>query len=114
MKILFLDDQQQRHNYFLKRFKGNEIYQAFTSLQAIEALKTESPFDRAHLDHDLGGFYLPSDESSGYEVAKFISIMEPNLRPEFVIVHSHNPDGAFKMLKVLRDAGVETEYIPFG
>ena len=79
MKVLFLDDMEDRHRIFKDKSRSHDIYQAYTVEEAIELLEMHSPFDIAYLDHDLGGVYLPSDEKSGYEVAKFIIGMKKEL-----------------------------------
>ena len=100
MKVLFLDDDSIRLKIARKYFIGHELYLAETAAQAINLLNTESPFDLVHLDHDLGGnVFVPSDEKSGYEVAKYIYLMTN--KPKKVVVHSFNLVGAEKMMNVL-------------
>ncbi len=113
-KILFLDDQESRHNLF-KNNTGSriEIISVYTARQAIEKLDKEGPFDTVYLDHDLDGVYMPSDEGSGYRVAEHISYMDKEKRPSKVVVHSWNEEGAIKMVKLLKEAGQRVAYTPF-
>ena len=113
MKILFLDDQKSRHRIFRRRFKHHDLFMAFTSDEAKELLRKHSPFDEVFLDHDLGGYYLPSDETSGYEVAKYITSMGKEAQPKHVTVHSWNEQGAIKMVQALSEAGIDVVYEPF-
>lgn len=95
MKVLFLEDDENRIAKARREFVGCELTVAQTAQEAIAALDAVR-FDLASLDHDLGGAQMAeSDENSGYAVAKHIAAMEA---PPFVIVHSFNPVGAQKMM----------------
>ncbi len=113
MKILFLDDLEKRHRIFRRLNPGHRIFNVYTSSEAIKVLKDQSPLDEVHLDHDLGGVYLPSDMDSGFGVARFISRMSADMRPGRVTIHSWNETGAENMLRVLREAGLNAVYRPF-
>jgi CheY-like chemotaxis protein len=113
MKILFLDDQEERQKIFRHINKDHDIVGAYTSEEAILLLEKHSPFDMISLDHDLGGIYLPSDENSGYAVAEFISKMDKKLLPENIVIHSWNERGALNMMDVLKKAEIKTVYKPF-
>jgi DNA-binding response OmpR family regulator len=107
MRILFLDDDLNRTKQFEAETSGHVVYTCETADEAIQLLKAHS-FELASLDHDLAGeVFVPSDEKSGYEVAKYISKECSHIG---VIVHSFNPDGAKNMLRVLPNA----VYFPFG
>jgi hypothetical protein len=100
MKILFLEDDENRIAKARQGFVGHELHLAWTAESAIKLL-AKLPFDLASLDHDLGGTQMgPSDDNSGYAVAKFIADMPRGQRPA-VIVHSFNPNGAENMVKCL-------------
>jgi hypothetical protein len=71
----------------------------------IEKLK-ECTWDVLMLDHDLGGnVYVPSggSEPTGYDVAKWLRL-NPEYKPEKIILHSLNPIGRKNMLKELPEA----------
>lgn len=107
MKILFLDDDAIRTKTFRERTIGLSVFTCETVHGAISLLRKHE-FAMASLDHDLGGLiHCPSDEKSGYEVAKIISKKYPDLP---CIIHSFNPSGAKRMLDVLPNAVL----IPFG
>ena len=55
MRILFFDDDKQRHRLFQRSFfsSGCEIVKAYNVKEALEALNTYSPFDIVCLDHDM-------------------------------------------------------------
>ena len=113
-KVLFLDDDPARHRRAALRFVNHCTYHsATTAEQAIAILDAESPFDLVMLDHDLGGTqYAPSDEKSGYQVAKHIAAMPAEKLPTQVIVHSFNPVGAQNMVNVLFGV-VPGAHVPF-
>jgi CheY-like chemotaxis protein len=113
MKVLFLDDDLNRHKQFKANFgdESNTITYVETAEDAIKAL-TDSEFDSIFLDHDLGGqYYVDSTEDSGWGVAKWIA---DNLgyKP-IIILHSLNPAGAIRMYNVLKDAKFNPVLSPF-
>lgn len=100
-KILFLDDDDYRIKLFKTRHFASIVK---TSHSAKFALSCCDPFDIASLDHDLGGEYLPSDENSGYGVAKYISTMKDP--PKKIIIHSFNQVGASNMYYAMKGLNV--------
>ena len=113
--ILFLDDNEERHQAFARKHTDGEmIFAAYTVEEAINFLEKFSPFDEAHLDHDLGGqVFVASDEMSGYHVALHIARMDPEMRPKKIIVHSWNPAGATNMRSMFERYGIQSSYEPF-
>lgn len=112
-RVLFLDDDLERHERFRSIVKdcGYDVAFVETPEQAKQALNLDR-FDIASLDHDLfGKVYQPSDERSGFAVAQYIGQMA--IRPRKVLCHSWNATGASKMLAVLRDAGCHSYSHPF-
>lgn len=117
-KILFLDDDPQRHVAFQKFIakKGltdtTELHACFTAQEAIELLKNNE-YDAIHLDHDLGGkIYVEEVENTGYEVALWIRDHLESL-PNLIIIHTYNPAGAERMMNVLKERTSNVFYIPF-
>ena len=108
MRILVLDDVPERHTAFAERLLGEEVSHVYVHQSAVAVLKVEPAFDRVYLDHDLG------TEATGYDTAKFIAFELPKgQRPKLVVVHTNNPIGGDRMLKILQDGGVDTEHQPF-
>ena len=105
ISMLFLDDSEARIRQFEQKMIGKGIYHvARTAEEAINALKSFK-YITVSLDHDLGDTQMaPSDEKSGYAVAKFISEMEDP--PALVMIHSFNPEGAKNMQHVLQDSNI--------
>jgi CheY-like chemotaxis protein len=102
MKILFLEDDENRIAKARQRLIGHNVVFAKTAKEAIDALGKHQ-FTIASLDHDLGGEQMvASNELSGYAVAEFIAEMDPESRPLVCIVHSYNPTGADRMMACLR------------
>ena len=123
-RILFLDDSSERRSIFRHVHRSDEIRHDVceTAAEAIELLtartsdsaQTPSPYDIAYLDHDLGDqIYVESGPGTGFEVAQFIAAMDPQERPRQVVVHSHNPDGARRMVMLLEDHDVPATWVPF-
>lgn len=125
MKILILDDDDARHRRFQQWFAGYDVTHAFTMDQFRRALEGESPFDYIFLDHDLNdhhyrstasvdgdrieGFVGPCTwELTGLDAADDVCALPFEKFPGHVVVHSWNPDGARKMVDVLRSTGVPT------
>ena len=113
MKVFFLDDDINRIRAARVKFANHQLITAMSAQEAIEVLNRESPFDLVHLDHDLGGIYLPSDEKSGYAVAVHIANLPANKLPNTAVVHSYNPDGSKKMIAALRPFVKNVYYSPF-
>lgn len=113
MKVLFLDDNLERHKEFAKGFgdDSNEIWYVETASDAIEVLN-EIKFDSIFLDHDLGGeYFVPSGDGTGYEVAEWLS-ENLDYNP-IIIIHSMNPSGAVNMKNKLSGCGFKPILYPF-
>ena len=104
MKVLFLDDDPVRVNIARNRYQKHELHIATTVEEAIQLINKFSPFDLVCLDHDLDGkVYTPSDEHSGFWVAKYIAEqLTKEQLPKNIIVHTWNRNGAKKMVAILR------------
>ena len=113
MKVLFLDDDLNRHRLFKEHFgdECKEISFVETSKEAIEAL-SYCDYDSIFLDHDLGGeYFTESTEQSGWGVAKWIA---DNIKYKpIIIIHSLNPAGAIRMYHTLKDAEFNPILSPF-
>lgn len=110
MKILFLDDDEFRHEVVRKQLTsaGVEIVAVKTAKDAIDRILREK-FDFIFLDHDLDGtIYAPSGPGTGFEVAGHVSASVN--RDTRVIVHSLNHLGAEKMVQAI---GRNATWVPF-
>ena len=115
MRVLFLDDDSERHKTFARLSVGHEVTHVSTANEAISALKSHH-FDLASLHHDLGGriFVDSNDEETGYAVVKELTALDPDFYPRAVIVHSYNPAGVERMLAHLGAHGISARAMPFG
>lgn len=115
-RILFLDDDKERHRRFMMNRIGLAISQAWTCDEACRML-SETVFDEAHLDHDLSELAAmgtpAAHERTGTHVAEHIAAMPPDRRPRRVVIHSFNDAGRRRMAGILRDAGVPVIVQPF-
>lgn len=112
MKILFLDDDEQRHTYAATALIGHDVTHVRTVPEALKQLAVGG-FDVAMLDHDLGGqHYAPSNEVSGYAVAQAIEAGQ--VKVPRVVVHSFNAAGATRMVAAIANSGVPVAWAPFG
>ena len=113
VRILFLDDDENRHTHAMRELIGHDVHHVRTVGEAVARLKAND-YDLAMLDHDLGGtHYAPSNEVSGYAVALAIESGEVR-RPARVVVHSFNAAGATRMVAAINQAGVPVAWAPFG
>jgi CheY-like chemotaxis protein len=116
MRVLFLDDKQERHDAFRRNTIGHDVLFVFTASEAIKALETGPRFDQARLDHDLAEEHYLQFEASEYapgtgmDVVDHILKMAPEKRPKKVIVHSFNEPRSREMILRLRDAGFRNCY----
>jgi hypothetical protein len=115
-RLLFLDDNPDRHVAFGTMSPGCSIVHVWTARECIDALCREGEtFDCAFLDHDLDGeIYVTEIEGSGTEVAYYVRDQLPAERlPRSFVVHSLNPAGAERMREAISQRGVPTERVPF-
>lgn len=119
MKILVLDDSVERMSVFEHVFKGEKLYTAWNSDEAIQILKDESPFDLVYLDHDLEdvhytGMYGVKYERTGMDVVEYmVRSLTSNKMPTMTIIHSWNVSAAKSMGDRLRDAGFPVRVEPY-
>ena len=107
VKILILEDNQERINVFRQKLEADGVEVMFTEIvdECIELLK-DNEYQYLMLDHDLGGnIYVESDgdELTGWHVAKWLS-EHPDRQPETIIVHSLNEGGRKRILSLLPNA----------
>lgn len=110
MKILVLDDdpENDRLKAFRRMFIGHTVITVKFVKDCLYQLQNESPFDIVFLDHDLDGkTFVPSGPGTGYEVAEWLRD-NPLKKPNRIVLHTFNKDGAARMMEVLPEA----EYFP--
>lgn len=115
MRILFLDDDDNRHKHFRQMHIGHDVTYVYTVEQCIEAMDKGPVFDAFSLDHDLGGqVYVTVEEGSGAQVARYISEMLPAEKyPQQIVVHSWNRDGAIRMVRLIKPTGIPVRWRKF-
>ena len=112
MRVLILDDLQERHDIFdmFLRAGENLLYHAYTHAAAIVLLHSQPVFDVVYLDYNLG-----PDDCTGLDTARYIAeILPKSKRPAEVLIHSADVLGAPQMLKMLRRSGVRARLEEFG
>ena len=114
MKVLVLEDSEERITWFRSKFPSAEIVN--TADEAIRLL-SEAPYDVIFLDHDLAplhyeGYNPINDESSGRKVTRWIIATDTQKSARFV-VHSLNAPGAAAMVETLHLSGRRVEWVPF-
>lgn len=113
MRILFLDDDKERHK-FVEDFKGpHELVHVVNLNEAADEM-TKEHFDLVFLDHDLNDFSgTNGGEITGNVVAAWM-VRNLKNRPT-VCVHSVNFDGAHNIQATFTDAGWKfPPHVPFG
>lgn len=122
MRILIVDDEQLRHDFFARSYAGDEVVHAYGFYEATDALDKGQKFDIIQLDHDLGDHRTPDHmvemygryELTGWHVAHHLAMEMPyDKRPNKVIVHSVNPDGAKSIHMFLERHGFNVVRQPF-
>jgi len=113
MKILFLDDNEDRWIHFKNVVDYDVAQWAQTAKECIHWLQKEK-YDQVCLDHDLGGeVFVDSDrEDTGMEVVRWIVANKPQI--DEIYVHTHNQPAGIRMATSLREAGYSVTYVPFG
>ena len=116
IRVFLLDDDERRHRWFIKRFKGDVIDIANNVTEALELLSAAS-YDAIFLDHDLHPEHYHAestdDERTGYAVAVWLCSNPELQRASTILVHTRNADGAMRMVGELRRAGRSADYVPF-
>lgn len=117
ISVFLLDDDQRRHEWFKRRFAGDQVFIAETVAVAKELLEANS-FDAIFLDHDLLPHHYRSndhgdDVNTGFEIALWLNAREELQRASTIIVHTRNADAAIRMVQKLRESGRNVEYCAF-
>ena len=109
MNVLILEDNENRNMLFRKNLIGLYI-EIRDDVKELKDLLLSKKWDVLFLDHDLGGeVHVPSDrEDTGAEIARFLKD-NPEHKPELIIIHSLNNNGAMYMKQCLPEA----VYVPF-
>ena len=115
MRILVVDDDQSRHDFFKKAYNSMDdiLIQAYDYDNAIlEIGATPHDFDLMFLDHDLSIDSTLCDphntfEKTGSDIAEYIARkLDPaecvNMK---IYVHSMNTAGRVNMVNILEKAG---------
>lgn len=109
MLILFMDDQEIRHDLAEKYLsKDHVILHAYTADEAIGIiLACQERIGLAMLDHDLQDFYTGEDgckyERHGvYFLERMFRDVPKDMLPAQFILHSFNPVGVNNMYAILK------------
>lgn len=110
IRMLFLDDDDQRHKSFLKKFPYATT--VTTAEACIEALKRH-PWDVVWLDHDLGGevYRNPKDKNCGMEVVRWLTEYITSVGQ--IVVHTLNHPAGIRMVDTLVDHGYNVFRLTF-
>src|SRR5882724_11774018 len=116
IRVFLLEDDSRRHDWFAKRFRGDQLDVA-DDVDTAKELLSARIYDAIFLDHDLIPEHYNSsetdDERTGYAIALWLSL-RPDLQPAAtILVHSFNADGAMRMVEALRRGGRQADYVPF-
>src|SRR5271169_1874038 len=109
MNILFLDDEQIRHDLADKYLANHTILHAFTAPAALDIVNANK-IDLALLDRDLHHFVEEYGRKTERHGVWFVSCLLHDIKPELwfprAIIHSYNADSARYMRDQLRNAGI--------
>ena len=113
MFILFLDDNEDRHNSAEKGFtnSGHTLLHAYNKEDVLEIVKgCQEKIGLAMFDHDLD-----NGEPTGSDIASlWLNDFESTKYPARVIVHSNNYEGAKTIISKFKSADVCAQYKPYG
>jgi hypothetical protein len=115
MRILFFDDEQDRHRQFAQNFIGCIIDHVYNVDDAIRMIKN-CEYDMWFLDHDIGYQIERTNESidkDGTDLVKELAGIHWKNKPKHVIIHSLNPVGAGRMAFDLTKYGIAAQKFPF-
>ncbi len=115
VKILFVDDENERRKLFAKRWPDAEIFTCETSQNAVNILHEHGPFNYIYLDHDLGDIEREPSEDMYKASSTFPITTRPfvrylcrntgklNLKNTYFVIHSWNTTAAEWIQKMLTD-----------
>lgn len=116
MRILIVEDNEDRCDWFQKKFSECELDMTCDVNQAVTWLAGRD-YDAILLDHDLIEDHYFSDEiddeRTGYAIAAWLASHPDRQRDATITIHSLNFFGADRMLDKLRDGGRDAEHVPF-
>ena len=116
IRVFLLDDDTRRHEWFTKRFAGDQLDIA-GEVESARELLSRNLYDAIFLDHDLLPEHYRSetadDERTGYAIAVWLASRPEIQRASTILVHTRNADGAIRMVEEMRRAGRQAEYVPF-
>ena len=117
IEVFVLDDDERRHRFFKKRFRG-DVVEIAESVEEAKDVLNHGQFDAIFLDHDLLPHHYTTNDhddyhNTGYAVAEWLAENAGLHRSATVIVHSRNADGGLRMVEKLRESGRQAEYCPF-
>ncbi len=119
MNILFLDDDENRHELFgVWAQNRTGILASPRSYKEFKAICTIfEEWDIIFLDHDLGiddQMCIPHVTNrfpTGSDVARYM--VENNIKAKKIIIHSYNSVGAANMMNIFKEVGITAIYHPF-
>ena len=113
MRILILEDNQERIEWFKKVYKNHELI-IFSKVIKAQLAVAYGEIDVFFLDHDLEPNNLEGIDkcNTGYDFVKWIVSQNYQKRAIYYI-HSMNPTGANAMLNLLKRHGYEALWTPF-
>ena len=113
MKILILEDSQERVESFQQSFIKQDLYLCRDIQQAKDACLVNE-FSIMFLDHDLDNkIWVDSqEENTGYQFVKWL-VDNKLQKNSLYYIHSMNPCGASNMLNYLVNNGYDGIWIPY-
>lgn len=120
MKVLFLDDMEERHQKFQEaaKSKGWTANHCVSYDTFVTAMIQHWDHDVLFLDYDLSVEDIMCDPDgvtetkTGTDVAKWLVKNCKGQKME-IVLHSLNPGGVTRMKDILTDAGFTVHAIPF-
>lgn len=109
MIILFVDDEDYRHQSADKAFNGSKhiILHAYNEDTALAMLK-KYKVDLIMLDHDLGW-----NQPTGSDIASAMINKYYNKLPKKVIAHTSNFQGGLNIVSKFQSADIHSVYRPW-
>jgi hypothetical protein len=127
MRVLILDDMNERHIGFTHHLKGHTLFHAYNMSAAQRMLQEQhdkgTPIEMACLDHDLGDedpeiadfFYDSIGAKKYYTGSNFAYwLSRQDFCPRKILIHSWNDHGAQEMWAWLKNVpGIDITVEPY-
>jgi len=106
--VMFVDADPARHAAHERAARGLDLHAFYDPAEAIKALGSKK-FTIVSFDHEFGA----GTEHANMLAEHIVDHVPPEMRPDVVIVHTHDRAAAQKLMATLQAGAVSAYHVPF-